>query len=143
MVFDPAVFKLMLNIFVPLVSVEDEGSVADPSLEVTDTVPAYPVTALLLASFAVTVKLNEDPDVELAGTPDNTNCVAVPGFPVAEKVVLIEVPCTVAVTTLLPALLPKVRRFEVNPLASLTLLALDNDPPPLETTQSIVNPDKT
>jgi hypothetical protein len=39
-VFDPAVFKVTEKVFTPLVKVDDPGRIAEPSLEVIETLPA-------------------------------------------------------------------------------------------------------
>jgi hypothetical protein len=75
---EPAVFKVIENDFVPLMSVDEDGSTALPSLEVIETVPAYPVAMFPLESFAVTVNENGEPAVVLAGTLVRTNDVAAP-----------------------------------------------------------------
>jgi hypothetical protein len=77
-VFEPAVFKVIVNDFVPPVSVDEDGKIAAPSLDVIATVPEYPVTVLPEASFAVTVTENGEPAVVLAGTLVKTNEVALP-----------------------------------------------------------------
>ncbi len=63
----PPVLSVAANVPVPFVSVEFAGSVADPSLLVKCTVPAYPVAVLVNASWAVTVRLNADPAVATGG----------------------------------------------------------------------------
>lgn len=59
----PGIFRVAENVPAPLVKAEFAGSVAAASLLVKCIVPAYPVAVLLLASRAVTVKLNALPAV--------------------------------------------------------------------------------
>ena len=79
-VLDPAVFNVTEKAFVPLVSVDGDGSTALVSLEVIVTVPAYPVAVFPEASFAVTVTEKLEPAVALPGTELKTRDVALPGL---------------------------------------------------------------
>src|SRR5438067_1830870 len=75
-----AVFKVALNVPLPLVSVESAGSTAWPSLLVKCTVPAYPVAVLPKASLAVTVKFPAVPAVTSDGKPDTAKVFAAAGL---------------------------------------------------------------
>jgi hypothetical protein len=109
MVWLPAVFSVTENTPTPLVNVEFAGSVAEPSVLVNCTVPAYEVTVALLESSAVTVMLNATPAV-CGDVADTLKCVATP-VTVRLAVALFPVPpcadvITLVVLTLVPLLVP-------------------------------------
>jgi hypothetical protein len=102
MVLDPGVFNINDNVAVPLVSGALAGSTAAASVEVKDTAVEYPVTVLLLASFAVTVIVNATPAAAVVGAEVKTSLVAAPAVTViAGEVEVMEPPVAVKVT--LPA----------------------------------------
>ena len=84
-VWPPAVFSVAGNVPVPLVKVADVGSTANPSLLANCTTPSYPVTMLLSASSAVTVKLNDAPAVT-GDCSETVKCVAGPEEFVTEAI---------------------------------------------------------
>jgi len=67
MVWFPTIRSVALKVPTPPVRPELPGRLADPSVLLKRTVPAYPVTTLLNASSAVTVKLLEAPAIALDG----------------------------------------------------------------------------
>jgi len=93
MVWGPSELRVEENVPAPFVSPALAGSVAEPSLLVKWTVPAYPVAWLLKASSAVTVKENPEPVVAVAGA-ETVKWVADPEPTVIDP----EVPVTDGVT---------------------------------------------
>src|SRR5262249_49120672 len=100
----PAVSNVALKVPTPLANVAFAGRIAEPSLLVKCTVPAYPVTVAFEASRAVTLKLNAAPAVAAAGAL-TVKCVAVvlETAIVAEVPVIDDVTVSVAVIVWLPA----------------------------------------
>jgi len=86
MVWLPAVCRVAENVPTPLVNVELAGSVAEPSLLVKCTVPAYAGVVLLKRSTAVTVKLNDVPAV-CGDVAETIKRVVGPGFTRTELLV--------------------------------------------------------
>lgn len=64
----PTVLGVMVNDLLPWVRYAAVGRFADASEEEIITSPAKPVAVLFAASFAVTVKLNEVPEIAADGT---------------------------------------------------------------------------
>jgi hypothetical protein len=87
----PAAASVAENVPEPEASMALDGRVADPSLLVKWTVPVYPVAVLLPASRAVTVKLNDVPEVAELGV-DTEKCVAAPAVLLSEKFTVVRLP---------------------------------------------------
>src|SRR5260370_1051035 len=118
----PAVFKVAVNVPVPLVSAELAGSVAWPSLLVKWTVPAERVAVLPKESLAGSVEAPADPAVTDVGKPATTNVLAAAGLTVMPPSVpvMLEVAVSVAVSDCVPAVF-KVAEKEPVPLDSVEL----------------------
>jgi hypothetical protein len=104
MVCVPAASSVAEKVPVPLGSAEGNGRVAAPSLLVKSTVPEYPGLVFPSASSAVTVNVNEDPAVAVAGA-ETLKRAAGPGPTVIEPDVPVidEVTVSVAVIVCDPA----------------------------------------
>ena len=83
----PPLLSVAANVPAPFVNVELAGSTGRASLLVKWTVPVYPTAVVLNGSSAVTVKVNAEPAVAVAGAA-TVKCEAAAAF----TVMLFDVP---------------------------------------------------
>jgi hypothetical protein len=102
----PVDLRVMLNVPVPFVRVDAAGRTARGSFEEVWMLPVYPVATLLLASFAVTPKVNALPAKAIEGMEARDSCVAGPGFTVTVALEATGIPDIEAPSVTLPELIP-------------------------------------
>jgi hypothetical protein len=148
-----ATVLLLVPAVVPSVRVEDalpsEPVVVlvtdrEPPPVVTANVTLAPPTALLLASLTITTKGLDSvvPTVALWLFPEKRAILdGGPAVPVALKVTgEPESPMEVAVTVLVPAVVPRVKVEETLPSEPVVALVIDRDPPPAVTANDTLTP---